>query len=351
MASGWSVNMADVARHLGVSTATVSRALRGEPGVSAETRDRIRKVADELGYVVSPEASGLARGATGRVGIVLPRLDLWFYGCLVAGIEESLRSAGLDCLIYCLDSADQRRSFAADLPLRRKVDAVIAVAFPSSDIAWNRLDDMHIPVVTVATRVDRHPYVGIDDELVGRQAARHLVRLGHRRIGMIRGLDPDGIHWQSDDDRARGFLDELASAGVEDPARFIVSETSGIDGGALAMEFLLGASELPTAIFCTSDEPAIGVQRVLRRAGIRVPQSISLIGVDDQPIAEAADLTTIAQPVIEQGRTAGRLTADLISGATAVPMRTLLPTRLVVRGSAVSPPPVDGLRVTAPHTP
>ena len=136
------VNMADVARHAGVSTGTVSRALRNLPGVSDDTRRMIKEKADELSYVVSPEASRLSRGSTGRVALVVPRLHVWFYAAMVSSLEHELRSADLDVLIYQVDGEVERNRFFAELPARRKVDAVVLVALPVLKDEAERLDIM-----------------------------------------------------------------------------------------------------------------------------------------------------------------------------------------------------------------
>src|SRR5262245_29172734 len=115
--------MSDVAREAGVSIATVSRALRGVPGVGQPTRDRIREIADRLSYVVSPEASALSRGRTGRVAVVVPRLDAWFYSAMLASMAPVLRQADMDMLVYQVEGEEQRTRFLRDLPARRKVDA------------------------------------------------------------------------------------------------------------------------------------------------------------------------------------------------------------------------------------
>src|SRR5687768_8976127 len=115
--------MADVARRAGVSTATVSRALRDVPGVSPSTRMRIKEIADELSYVVSPEASRLSRGGTGRIAVVVPKIQIWFYASMLAGIDAALAEAEMDVLVYQVDGEEQRTRFFQQLPVRRKVDA------------------------------------------------------------------------------------------------------------------------------------------------------------------------------------------------------------------------------------
>ena len=121
---------------------------------------------------------------------------------------------------------------------------------------------------------------------------------------MIQANDGEGTSWATDEARIRGFHQQIGDAGLADPA--VVTVEWGIDGGARGMEMLLSRPQLPTAVFCHSDEIALGALRTLRKSGVAVPQQISVIGVDDDPAADLSDLTTVAQPVREQGRIAAR---------------------------------------------
>jgi len=277
------VNMADVARHAGVSIATVSRALRGVPGVSQPTRERIRKIAHDLSYVISPEASALSRGQTGRVAIVLPQLDAWFYGAMLASMAPVLRDAELDMLVYEVDGEEQRTRFLRELPARRKADAVILTALPMSQTEVERLDLIGVRVVVVGGEVREFPRVQVDDLEVGRIAVQHLVDLGHRRVAMIRTSDTEGTAWSSDLLRVRAWRETLAAAGLEAPDEFLASEPYGVDAGARAMARLLALPEPPTAVFAYSDELAFAAVAHLRTQGLRVPEDVSVVGVDDTP--------------------------------------------------------------------
>lgn len=337
------VNMTDVARHCGVSIASVSRALRDEPGVSPGTRDRILSAARELSYVVSPEASGLSGGLTGRVGVVVPRIDAWFFSSILAGVADEFDTVGTDLVLCTVPDPKVRHRFFEALPLRRKVDAVIVVSLPLSSRERTRLDQLDVPTVFVGGHHpgDGLPWVGIDDELAARQAVGHLLRIGHRDIAMIQATDGTDIPWATDQARVRGFHDQLHVAGLSDPT--VVTVTWSIEGGSRGMETLLSRPSLPTAVFCHSDEIALGALRTLRRSGVSVPQQVSVIGVDDHPSAELTDLTTVAQPVREQGRIAAREVLRRLTGEGPVetsPISTpilTLPTRLVIRGSTAPP--------------
>jgi len=330
------VNMADVARLAGVSPSTVSRALSGTRGVSEGTRRRIKAIAREVSYVVSPNASGLANGFTRRIAIVLPATESWFYYAVLCSIEPVLRSAGLDLLFYRLTGTADRNEFFADLPARRKVDAVVLVAVPLKSAQLERLDMMGVPIIMIGSLIEGYPCVCIDEAVAGRQAVNHLLRVGHTRIGMISIVDPEGESWQPDTGREAGYQQALAAAGVPFDPDLEVQVDFSIDGGARAMDQLLSLEEPPTAIFAFSDEIAIGAMRSLRRAGLRIPADVSVVGIDDHPMADLSDLTTVRQPVHLLGETAGQVVVDILGGK-AVQLVTTLPTHLVVRASTAPP--------------
>ncbi|MGI8434819.1 MAG: LacI family DNA-binding transcriptional regulator [Nocardioidaceae bacterium] len=333
------INMADVARHAGVSTATVSRALRGLPGVSEPTRQRIKELADELAYVVSPEASRLSGGGTGRVALVVPSINRWFYASILAGIEAVLRRADIDVLIYHVETAADRSRFFERLPARRKVDAVVLIALPVTEAELRRLELMGVSVVVAGGTTKDYPNVCIDDAEVAGKAVDHLIRLGHRSIAMIRTTDLDGTIWAPERARTRGFQSSLARAGLDCREEWLVTVPWGIDGGARAMDQLLSLEQMPTAVFAYSDEVAMGALRSLRRAGIDVPGQMSIIGVDDHPLAELSDLTTVHQSVEMQGTFAGGIVLDQMQGRVPAEPHVVVPTQLVVRGSTGPPPP------------
>jgi LacI family transcriptional regulator, repressor for deo operon, udp, cdd, tsx, nupC, and nupG len=332
------VNMADVAREAGVSTATVSRALRDMPGVSAATRARIRRIADDLSYVVSPEASGLSSGSTGRVAAVVPSISIWYFATMLAGIESALRRADLDVLVYHVENADERQRFFDRLPARRKVDAVVVIAMPLPEQEARRLDLMGVQVVVAGGQIRDYPHVRIDDIAVAHQVVEHFAGLGHTRIAMIRTSDPAGSTWSGDLARTHGFRMAMDGAGLTVDDDLIVTVPYAVDGGAEAMERLLALPNPPTAVFGYSDEVAAGALRTLRRAGVAVPEQISVCGVDNHPVAALLDLTTVHQPVEAQGVAAGQMLVDLIEGHPLERRQLVLPTHLIVR-STTGPPP------------
>jgi LacI family repressor for deo operon, udp, cdd, tsx, nupC, and nupG len=329
--------MADVASAAGVSIATVSRALRDVPGVSEATRDRIRQLAHELSYVVSPEASALSRGQTGRVAIVMPRLDAWFYSAMIASMAPVLREAELDMLVYQVEGEAARSRFLQELPARRKADAVIITALPMAQTEVERLDLMGVHVVVAGGNLRDYPHVQVDDLEAGRLAVQHLIDLGHRRIGMIRTSDTDGTRWAADVLRVRAWRETLVAAGLEASDDLLVTEPYSAEAGARATARLLGLPDPPTAVFAYSDELAFAAIRHVRSVGLRVPDDVSVIGVDGHPLGEVFDVSTVDQDVARQGRLAAELVVRLVAGEEDVADREL-PVRLVARGSTGEAP-------------
>lgn len=324
--------MADIARLTGTSMSTVSRVMAGSPLVAAATQARVLAEAERLGYVVSPAASGLARGVTGRVAVVVPHIARWFFATLLEGVESVLRDGGLDVLLYHVGDAADRAQLLKGLPLRGNVDAIVLFAMPIDEAEREHLESLGVDLVAAGGQVESYPYVAIDDRAAARQAVDHLLQLGHHRIAMISATDPDQPGWPAPFGRAEGYYTALRDAGLPVEEDLVVTVPWGETQGAVAMERLLQASRPPTAVYAHSDELALGALRTLRRAGLRVPDDVSVIGIDDHPLSQLTDLTTIAQPVREQGVTAGRMVRALLRGEPT-DRGVLLPTELIIRGT------------------
>lgn len=349
----------DVARLAGVSTATVSRALRGLPTVSAATRRRVLAAAEQLQYAVSPSASRLAGGRTGTVAVVVPRITRWFFATVVEAVEDHLHENGYDLLLYNLGGREQtRRRVLRTASLHKRVDAIILVATPLRPADVTALTKLDLPGVTISSGsgVPGWPCVRIDDVAAARTATRHLLDLGHTRIAHISGDPDDELAFTTHLDRRRGYQEALRGAGIRPDPSLDVESQFTIDGGIQAATELLARGEPPTAIFAACDEMAMGAMTALRDAGLRVPQDVSVIGVDDHDLAGVLGLSTIAQPAAEQGQLAARILLDPLGVRAAEPYgglvpapRTaepdgdtptppvILPTRLVVRESTAPP--------------
>jgi DNA-binding LacI/PurR family transcriptional regulator len=331
----------DVARAAGVSVATVSRALRGLDRVSPETRARVRRVAAELEYVASPTAASLASGRTRVVGVVAPFLTRWFFATLISGIEKSLREHGHHVLLFDLEdeSFDRRMRLTQSL-LWKRVDGLIVLNIPLDDDERALIERLDLPVVTVGNRVGAWTCVRIDDREAMTLATRHMLALGHTRIGYVGTVPESSAHLQTPQDRRDAFHDALAERGLSCPPAWVVESDWTADGAAAGALAMLTAPPRPTAVVAASDEMAFGVIAAARRLGLRVPEDLSVVGIDDHALSGVLDLTTVRQHVDLQGRQAGEILLSMLFDQ-AVPGgaggQTLLPVELLVRGSTAPP--------------
>ncbi|MEU3309469.1 LacI family DNA-binding transcriptional regulator [Nocardiopsis sp. NPDC006832] len=330
-------SMRDVARRAGVSLSTVSRVMRGVPGVAPAVRQRVQEAADELSYVVSRNASGLVTGRTGRVAVIVPFLQPWFFGSVLAGISDGLQRAGLDMLVYQVGELRRQPGWTSSLPLRRNSDAVITVAMDLSAEECGRLDDVGVPLVLTGQSVPGRAGVFIDDRQGVAKATRHLLNLGHTRVAYI-GSEGGSWRGRSSRDRLEGFQSTMVDAGL---AEWSVLSTPGRRGGELAMGELLSDHRPPTAVLTEFDDIAMGAHRTLRRSGIPVPGAISLMGFDNHEAAAILDLTTVDQSPRAIGTAAADLTVDILAGEAPPDRHVEMPTRLILRQSTSAPLPSE----------
>lgn len=338
-----SSDLAQVARRAGVSSSTASRALRDLPSISAATKARVRAAAVELDYAVSPTAARLATGRTGSIGVVTTYIGRWYFSQVLAGVEAVLHASDYDVLLYALSTEESRTKFFTDMPLRRRVDGVLMITLPATDLQLRRIRALGVPVSAVGMAADGITSVLVDDVAGARAATNHLINLGHRRIAMIGGGESEPNPFTTPRDRQAGYRGAMADAGLAVPAGYECDGQYTIHGGELAMVQLLGAEPMPTAVFCQSDRMAMGAMRAIRRSGLRCPGDVSIVGMGDDEIAEPLDLTTVAQSGREQGALAAGLLLDGLAGGPGMATSAhVLPMSLVVRASAAPPGSLAG---------
>ena len=327
------ITIRDVAEAAGVSTATVSRALRGLPNVDEKTRRRVQQVAGDLDYVISPSASRLASGRTGSVAVITPYIARWFFSTVLSGVEDVLQESDMDLLLISIGDHNNKLNRSPVVPrLRRRVDAILMIAVPPEEPQLREIVDLALPTATLGLKVPGVPSVTIDDVAAGRLATQHLINLGHQRIGIIEGSASDKAS-AVQLDRKMGFNKAMAEAGIPMNPLLQAFGYFTIEGGEAAMTALLAQPNPPTAVFALSDEMAFGALRAMRAHGLRPGVDVSIVGVDGHDMSEHLDLTTVVQPVSELGRIATEaLLAQLNDGFARVePIRVA--TQLVVRGS------------------
>ncbi len=329
----------DVARAAGVSVATVSRALRGLDRVSPETRARVLKVAQEMDYVASPTATSLASGRTRVVAVVAPFLTRWFFATLVSAIEKALRPHGHHVLLFDLedDTYDRRMPLTQNM-LWKRVDGVITLNVPMTAAEVDLVNRLDLPLVAVGSPVPGRPCVRIDDSDVMRIATEHLVGLGHTKIAYVGAVPTNVAHIETPKTRLQSYRAAMDSHGLAVRPDWVLPSDWTAEAAAVDAVRLLGLTDPPTAVVAASDEIAIGVMAAARRLGLRVPEDLSVIGVDDYTLSSVLGLTTVRQDVTAQGRRAAELLIGALLEHEPVEERTVfLPVELVVRESTAPP--------------
>lgn len=325
----------EVAAAAGVSRSTVSRVVNGSPAVSPDALAAVQDAIVLLDYVPNRAARSLASRQTHAIALVVPEDTTRFFGdpffaAIVAGI--SARLAESDYVLTLLVASEDERGKMTGFVRNGGVDAAIIVSHHTSDAFVDRIAEA-VPVVFGGRPSNVRPsdfVVDVDNVRGGRTATEHLIARGCRRIATITGP----LTMPPAQDRLEGFRAALAEAGLE-PAGEVDGEFSEA-GGAEAMTRLLeSGAERPDAVFAASDLMAAGALRVLRRAGLRVPEDVAVVGYDDSQIAATLEppLTTIRQPMRDEGAMMASVVIDVLAGGQP-PRMSVMPTELVVRASA-----------------
>ena len=330
------ITIRDVAAAAGVSTATVSRALRGLPNVDGETRERVKKIASSLDYVISPSASRLASGRTGSIAVITPYIARWFFSEVIAGAESVMQQAGMDLLLMNVGDYQNGGSRIPPTPrIRRRVDGILIVALPPQDPDLESIVNLGMPTAMIGGVTPGIDCVVIDDVAAARKATEYLISLGHSRIALISGKS-GAARFTAGSERERGYRAVMAEHSFMEDPMLEVSGHFTIEGGESGMDALLNQLNPPTAVFAMSDEMAFGAIRSLRTHGLEPGRDVSIVGIDDHPMSSYLGLTTIAQPVADLGKKAGERLLAQLAGSDSLGGNdrvTQLPTELMVRSS------------------
>jgi len=327
----------DVAEQAGVSIQTVSRVINNRPDVSAETRQRIQEIIDQIGFQPFANARGLASKRTHTLGLVTADFSDFWFSQVVTGAEKEAHERSFYFMLGSASSTPEDEPKFIRLLTQRHVEGVLFIhaSFADESEHLNRLKESGIPVVTVGHYLPESGLAMIDVDNVGggRKATEYLLGLGHTRIAMLTG--PSG--WKSARNRTEGYQQALQAAGAPANLNLITEGTWLHKSGYLGMKSLLEKRMPFTAVFAHNDRIARGAISALHEARLRVPEDISIIGYDDIPEAEFSDppLTTIRQPMEEIGRAATRLLIQMIDDREAAPKQVLFDTELIVRSSCM----------------
>jgi DNA-binding LacI/PurR family transcriptional regulator len=352
------VTTKDVAARAGVSQPTVSLVLSrsAQARVAPETRERVLKAAAELGYRPNVLARGLVQRRSFALGVVVPDIRNPFFADVISGAERVASEQGYAVLLC--EAGDTSAERHVETLHGRLIDGVILDAVGAAELPDDLLRDLNVVLIDEPPG-GRWPGVVTDAAGAGRLAAEHLLALGHRHFAFIGpAADVHGLRL-----RERGFVQALRAAGIALESAALRRAPATVAGGREAMRALLAAADAgfasagaprPTALFCANDLVALGALKACATAGVRVPDTLSIVGCDDIEMSRLVtpELTTVAVPARELGARAARLLIRQIehdrqpeAGRSAQHLQQLqqlqrpLPVRLVARGSTAAPPP------------
>ena len=330
-----------IARAANVSIATVSRTINGVATVNAQMAKRVLAVIDELDYFPNTQARSLVSGRSRIFGLIVPDITNPFFPELIQGFEDIAVHHGYEILVSSTNDDPGRMSHCIRRMIERKVEGVAIMTFGAEEPLLDQLAKRKVPMVFIDAGPDR-PGVSLlrVDYCHGiSQGVQHLVALGHQRIAFIGG--PTKLH--SAQSRRAAFSASLNEFGITSGPDWIVAGDHTLKGGIAAMEHLLATDPMPTAVMCSNDMTAIGVMHKIYRAGLRIPDDLSVIGFDDIHLSEVTipPLTTVQMSRFELARSAfNALRAHVNKSDTDLPKREYdIRTDLIIRESTGSPRP------------
>jgi LacI family transcriptional regulator len=317
---------------------TVSRVLNDSPGVAQATRERVRAVMDELGYSPSATARNLSLGRTQTLGVIAPFFTSPSVVERLRGIDDVVGRSPYDLTLFNIETRDQRRAALRRFARRDRVDGIILISLPLTPAEVRALNRDDLPAVLVDVANAMLPHVAIDDVGGGAMAARHLLDAGHRHVAFVGDVAENPFGFASSERRLAGFRTALHAAGVALAPGYVKRGPFGRATAGRLTRQLLSLRRRPTAVFAASDVQAFGVLDAAARAGLTVPDDLSVIGFDDIELAAAIGLTTVRQPLRESGRIGATLLLSAIAGNGAR-SPAVLPELAVVRRRTVAQAP------------
>jgi len=326
----------DVARQSGLSITTVSRCLNNPEKVNAETRQRVLKAIEDLGFVPKAEARARALRSTGRVGVITPFFTAPSFVQRLRGIAAVLSAHNCELVVYTVGNQEQLEGYLNAFPLTRNLDGVIVLSLQFRPEQIEQIYQAGMEAVFIEYNPAECSSVEIDNVAGGRIAGNYLIQQGHRRMAFmgegdgflpVCGIDPISP-------RLSGFRQALEEAGLSLPPEYVRLVTYSFEHAKNAALELLRLPERPTAIFAATDLQAIGVLRAAIELGLHAPQDVAIVGFDDLDVAEYVELTTVRQPLDESGRVAAELLLARLSDPGRPIQHVSLPLMLVQRATA-----------------
>lgn len=328
------VTIYDVAREAGVSMATVSRVVNNNPNVKPQTRKKVFEAIERLGYRPNAVARGLASKKTTTVGVVIPDISNAIFAEVARGIEDIANMYHYNIILCNADKRKEKEIRVINTLLEKQVDGLLFMGGAVTDEHLQAFKTANVPIVLCATTDENGliPSVDIDHESAAFDAVQALINEGHTRISMISGTLQDPANGFA---RFQGYKRALETAGITYDEDLVRIGNYRYESGTEAMKYFLGLENRPTAVFAATDEMAIGAIHSIQDSGLKVPQDISVISVDNSRMASMVrpQLTAVAQPMYDIGAVSMRLLTKLMKKENVDHAKVVLPHELVKRQS------------------
>lgn len=331
------VTIRDVAKNANVGVGTVSRVLNHNPSVRPETRQRVLAVIEKLDFTPNPIAQQLSSGKTNTIGVTLPFLTYPSFVERLRGVQKALEDTNYELILYSTDSPKRRDSHFRMAARKSRTDGLLIISIPIHDEYAELFLKSRTPVVLVDVLHPELNQVYVNDLAGGYLATKHLIDLGHTKIGFISDILDTQMKFVAMRERLNGYKKALREVGIPIDPNYQRQAPHGRTEARQMAQELLGLSDPPTAIFAASDTQAIGVLDVARERGIRVPSELSIIGYDGIRDAEYLNLTTISQPLFDSGYEGAQLLLALINEPSEKIHEIKLPIKLIQRSTTAAP--------------
>lgn len=328
------ITISEIAKFVGVSTATVSRVLNDSKLVKPETKQKVLQALEERDYVYNAVAGGLTKRRTSTIGLIIPTITNPVFSISTKGICEVAKDRGYSILLGSTDYSYDTELELITLFHEKRVDGIIFTGAPGNKKSIEFMNRLKIPYLVTWELVqdDNVSFVAFDNTKSGGMVTDHLISLRHRRIGMISGRSGETSRAYS---RWLGYKQSLIDHGIPYDEDLVLQKEYTIFAGREAMKKLLTLTDPPTAVFCGNDILASGAMAAVKGAGYQVGKDISIAGFDDLDISEVTDppLTSIRVPGYEMGTKGAHALIDLIEGKLEEPCHCVLDTELIKRES------------------
>lgn len=337
------VTIKDIARELGISPSTVSRALKDHPDISPETKRLVNELAEKLNYQPNVVALSLRSSKTNTIGVIIPEIVHFFFSTIISGIEDVAYSAGYNIIITQSNESLAREKSDLKALFNSRVDGML-MSISRETVDFEHIENIlskGMPIVFFDRIYDTpgSSKVIVDDKVGAKEATLHLIEQGCKRIAHLEG--PPNLHISKQ--RLEGYKEALSEAGLPFEESLVALCPKGTtEEGKLATEKLLSLKTKPDAIFASNDPAAMGAMQAIRQAGLKIPKDIAIVGFSNWQLSSLMEppLSSVDQPGYEMGQEAARILIRHIELKSKkkpepVPEVKLLKTRLIVRESSV----------------